>query len=90
MSSSTNRDVAKAQPWSRCRAPFGCQYRGETEERDRLHKLQQNLYNRIMAHGVGVGFQDRTRATARITDRVRRETEPKGTDGVGLQREGGM
>lgn len=41
MSSSTYRDVAKAQPRSRYRAPVGCQYEGDTEERDRLHKLQQ-------------------------------------------------
>lgn len=49
-----------------------------------------NLYNRIMAHGVGAGLQARKRATARITDRVRREKKARAPDGVGLQREGGM
>lgn len=43
-----------------------------------------------MAHGVGVGFQARTRTTARITDRVMRETKPRTPDGMGFQGEGGM
>lgn len=49
-----------------------------------------NLYNRVTAHGVGVGFQARTRTTARITDRVMRETKPRTPDGMGFQGEGGM